>query len=84
MTKKRMGRPSIEYLIRSIDEELHRTTGRCEASFASKLSATIGPTMPVIDSVVLRNLNLRLPPSGSSNESPASERSPRQARDLLQ
>lgn len=46
-------------------EELHRTTGRYEASFASKLLATIDPNMPVIDSVVLRNLNLRLPPSAS-------------------
>ena len=46
-------------------EDLHRTTGRYEASFASKLLATIDPNMPVIDSVVLRNLNLRLPPSAS-------------------
>jgi hypothetical protein len=46
-------------------DSLHRTTGRFEASFASKLLATIDPNMPVIDSVVLRNLNLRLPASGS-------------------
>ncbi len=46
-------------------EALHRTTRRYEASFASKLLATIDPSMPVIDSVVLRNLKLRLPPSPS-------------------
>jgi hypothetical protein len=47
-------------------EDLHRTTGRYEASYASKLLATIDPTMPVIDSIVLHNLNLRLPPSAST------------------
>jgi predicted RNase H-like HicB family nuclease len=40
---------------------LHRATGRYESSFASKLVATIRPEMPVIDSVVLRNVDLRLP-----------------------
>lgn len=33
----------------------------CPVSFASKLVATIDPGLPVIDSVVLRNLELRLP-----------------------
>jgi hypothetical protein len=46
-------------------DTLRRTTGRYEASFASKLLATIDPNMPVIDSIVLRNLNLRLPASSS-------------------
>lgn len=40
---------------------LHQATDRYEASFASKLVATINPDMPVIDSVVLRNVNLSLP-----------------------
>jgi PAS domain S-box-containing protein len=40
---------------------LKRATGRIEASFASKLVATLEPTMPVIDKFVLRNLGLRLP-----------------------
>jgi len=40
---------------------LRRATGRCEASFASKLVATVRPEMPVIDSVVLKNVDLRLP-----------------------
>ena len=40
-------------------------TGRFEASFASKLTATIDPSLPVIDSVVLRNVGLRLPATGA-------------------
>jgi hypothetical protein len=41
--------------------ELHKETGRVEASFASKLVATIDPSKPVIDSIVLENLGYRLP-----------------------
>ena len=44
---------------------LHEKTGRVEASFASKLVATIDPLQPVIDSVVLKNVGLRLPPAGT-------------------
>jgi hypothetical protein len=44
---------------------LQSATGRCEASFASKLVATIDPDMPVIDSIVLKNVNLRLPAAGT-------------------
>ena len=36
-------------------------TGRIEASFASKLYATLHPDAAVIDSVVLKNLGFRLP-----------------------
>jgi hypothetical protein len=42
-------------------EVLASETGRIEASFASKLVATIDPDQPVIDSIVLRNVGLRLP-----------------------
>lgn len=42
-------------------------TGRVEASFASKLVATIDPHQPVIDSVVLQNVGLRLPPPSASD-----------------
>ena len=55
--RKRSHRRSAEIL-----GELRRATGRWEASFASKLLATVDPGMPVIDSVVLRTLGLRLPP----------------------
>jgi hypothetical protein len=44
---------------------LHAATGRVEASFASKLAATVDPDKPVIDSFVLKNLGLRLPPTGA-------------------
>jgi len=43
-------------------KRLKQSTGRCEASFASKLVATLDPYQPVIDSVVLGNLDLPLPP----------------------
>lgn len=43
--------------------ELQRRTGRCEASFASKLVATLDPTLPVIDAFVLQNVGMRLPPA---------------------
>ena len=48
-------------------DALQQATDRYEASFASKLLATIDPSMPVIDSIVLHNLNLRLPTSNSKN-----------------
>lgn len=40
---------------------LHARTNRCEASFASKLVATLDPTKPVIDAFVLDNVGMRLP-----------------------
>lgn len=40
---------------------LHAATGRYEASFASKLVATLYPDRPVIDRFVLANAGLRLP-----------------------
>lgn len=43
---------------------LHSATGRVEASFASKVAASIDPQKPVIDAFVLKNLGLRLPRTG--------------------
>lgn len=40
---------------------LFKKTGRIEASFASKMLATLNPNSPVIDSKVLIKLGLRLP-----------------------
>lgn len=40
---------------------LHNSTGRYEASFSSKLLATLDTSQPVIDSVVLKNLGCKLP-----------------------
>lgn len=48
-------------------QSIYAATGRMEASFASKLIATIDPDQPVIDSVVLRNLKLKPPSAGSAN-----------------
>ncbi|QUG93113.1 hypothetical protein GR140_30570 (plasmid) [Pseudomonas putida] len=44
---------------------LHGATGRYEASFASKLLATLDTSQPVIDSVVLKNLDCKLPAATS-------------------
>ena len=41
--------------------ELLQRTERYEASFASKLVATLDPTKPVVDKFVLGNFDLRLP-----------------------
>lgn len=51
--------PDLETVLRA----LQAGTGRVEASFASKLVATLDPSQPVLDSVVLSNLGLRLPPA---------------------
>lgn len=42
-------------------QALYTATGRVEASFASKLTASVDPDQPVIDTFVLKNLGLRLP-----------------------
>lgn len=42
---------------------IREQTGRLEASFASKLVATIDTTKPIIDQFVLRNFGLKLPPA---------------------
>jgi len=48
-------------------EELARLTGRLEASFSSKLLATVYPDKAILDSVVLKNLGLKLPYAGAKN-----------------
>lgn len=48
------------YSFSQVLRTLHRSTGRYEASFASKLIATLDPSQPVIDSVVLKNLGCKL------------------------
>ena len=40
---------------------LYENTGRVEASFSSKLLATVRPELPIWDSFVLKNLGLRAP-----------------------
>lgn len=63
-----MGRAKTNALgFNSVLDALHHATGRYEASFASKLIATIFPSEPVIDSVVLGNLGVALPQAGDPN-----------------
>jgi hypothetical protein len=57
-----MARTNREQLhFQAVLDLLREATGRLEASFTSKLIATLQPSKPVIDSVVMRNLGLRLP-----------------------
>lgn len=48
--------------------KLHSSTGRIEASFASKLVATVDPSQPVIDSIVLANVGMALPRAATTEE----------------
>ncbi len=47
--------------------KIHENTGRYEASFASKLVASIDAEQPIIDKFVLMNVGLRLPYSKAKN-----------------
>ena len=58
--EKRNRAPSF----RKVVEEIACKTGRLEASFSSKLVATIDPCLPIWDRHVLDNLALRAPYSG--------------------
>ncbi len=48
-------------------QELWCRTGRLEPSFTSKLFATLKPDQPVIDSIVLGQMGLRLPYPSAAN-----------------
>ena len=48
-------------------EALSHSTGRVEASFSSKLLATVKPNNVVLDSIVLKNMGLKLPYSSVKN-----------------
>jgi hypothetical protein len=58
MEKSKSKVPAFESTLNHLHIELERV----EASFASKLVATVNPFMPVWDSVFLKNLNIN-PPS---------------------
>jgi hypothetical protein len=57
MEKNKDSSPSFDKTLRYIHEE----SNRVEASFSSKLAATINPDLPIWDSVVLKNLDLKAP-----------------------
>lgn len=48
--------------------QLQNNTGRIEASFASKLVATVNPKLPVIDSIVLECLSYKKPSSTQADQ----------------
>lgn len=48
---------------------LYAVGGRIEASFSSKLVATINPNMPILDSFVMKNLGLTTPEYTKTKES---------------
>ena len=54
--------PSFEYIIRT----MYEATGNIEASFSSKMLATINPDMPIWDRYVVQNLCLNM--SGKTKE----------------
>jgi hypothetical protein len=53
----------FEFVLRELYEQLDRV----EASFASKLAATVNTALPVLDSIVLKNLGLKLPLTSSAD-----------------
>ena len=63
MEKSKGNSISFSEALRSI----HLSSGRIEASFASKLVATLDPSRPVIDKFVLRCFQLRLPNWGTAD-----------------
>jgi hypothetical protein len=63
MEKSKSGGINFSEALRS----LRSSTGRIEASFASKLVATLDPSKPVIDKFVLHSFQLRLPNWGSAD-----------------
>jgi hypothetical protein len=46
---------------------LHKQTGNIEASYCSKLIATIDPSKPIIDKYVLKNIGAKLPYNASKD-----------------
>jgi hypothetical protein len=59
--------PASGWPFSQVLEELSSATGRLEVSFASKLVASLDPSSPVIDSIVLKQVGLKLPAPGTSN-----------------
>lgn len=56
-----------DYSFSDILDILSSRTGRLEASFSSKLLATSNPDKAVLDSIVLKNLGLKLPYASAKN-----------------
>lgn len=54
---KRSGHADFSLIL----DELYRLTGNVEASFSSKMLATLRPEMPIWDKYVVQNLGLKIP-----------------------
>lgn len=61
LEREKTDRRGFEAVLRAMHAQLNRV----DASFASKVVATVDPTQPVIDSLVLGNVGLRLPTTQS-------------------
>ena len=53
-------KPNPDTSFESVLREMHELTGNVEASFTSKMIATLHPNRPIWDSLVLARLDLRL------------------------
>ena len=56
-----------EVIFEEVLRYFHTSFGRIEASFRSKLMATINPDKPVLDEFVLKNLGITKPDTYSKN-----------------
>lgn len=54
---KHSGKADFSYLL----DEMYRLTGNVEASFVSKMVATLNPQMPIWDKYVVQNLQFKFP-----------------------
>ena len=54
--KVKVNNPSFEFIIKT----MHEATGNIEASFSSKMLATINPDMPIWNRYVVQNLCLNM------------------------
>lgn len=64
MQQWKAGKPSFDRVL----DQLHRSLGRYEPSFSSKLVATVDPEQPIWDTFVLRNTQTRCPSYTSKNK----------------
>jgi hypothetical protein len=64
-------------------KRIQQQTGRIEASFASKLVATIDTRLPVIDTIVMRNVGIKLPYHGAKNREKIIVRQYAELKELL-
>jgi hypothetical protein len=77
---KKLASPSFRNLL----EELAKRTGRVEASFVSKLVATVDPSQPVIDRILLEHAGLTMPRVGTPDRLSKCEQLHRVLKSILE